>query len=96
MYRTPQKLNYLIVQTYFCKNCDHTATDNLCNKIIQCCLEAGAQCIPSHIVTGNAIAGWNDHVKQAREQSLLWHFILRQSDRPNHRHINIDILTYYH
>ena len=48
---------------------------------------AGAQCIPSHIVTGNAITGWNDHVKQAREQSLLWHFIWQQSGRPNHGHI---------
>ena len=64
MYRNPQKLNYLIVQTYFCKNCDHTATiDKLCNEIIQCCLEAGAQCTPSHIVTDKSIAGWNDHVK---------------------------------
>ena len=44
-----------------------TAIDKLCNQIIQCCLEAGAQCIPSHIVTDKAVAGWNDHVKQARE-----------------------------
>ena len=50
-------------------------------------MEAGAQCIPSHIVTNKAIAGWNDNVEQAREQSLLWHFIWQQSGRLNHRHI---------
>ena len=54
----------------FCKNCEHTAAiDKLCNQIIQCCLEAGAQCIHSHIVTDKTVADWNDHVKQAREQS---------------------------
>ena len=65
----------------FCKNCEHTAAiDRLCDEIIQCCLEA-------HICTDKAIAGWNDHVKQAREQSLLWHFMWQQSGRPNHGHI---------
>ena len=30
----------------FCKNCKHTAAiDKICDQIIQCCLEAGAQCI---------------------------------------------------
>ena len=33
------------------------------------------------------IAGWNDHVKQERDQSLLWHFKWQQSGRPNHGHI---------
>ena len=79
------KLNYTHI---FCKNCEHTvAIDKLCNQIIQFCLEAGAQCILSHIVTDKAIAGWNEHVKKAREQSLLWHFIWQQSGRPHHGHI---------
>ena len=30
----------------FCKNCEHTAAiDKICDQIIQCCLEAGVQCI---------------------------------------------------
>ena len=38
------------------------------------------------IVTDKSIAGWNENVKQAGEQSLLWHFIWPQSGRPNHGH----------
>ena len=55
--------------------------------MIQCCLQAGAQCTCIPIVTDKAIAGWNDHVKQAREQSLRWHFTWQQAGRLNHGHI---------
>ena len=61
-----------------CNNVNHiNALSKYCKDIYKCCINAGCATIPisgqsaSH--NGEAIAGWNEHIRPYREKSLFWH-----------------------
>ena len=67
-----------------CTDCDHIdATDNTSDTVIKCCIDSGLTSIPSSGHNGREVPGWNDEVKQAKDQSLFWHSIWFESGRPN-------------
>jgi len=51
------------------------------SAIIASCIEAASRCIPT--TSKPKIAGWNDHVKQFKYQSILWHRIWLENGCPH-------------
>ena len=64
-----------------CKTHGHDI-DSYYNDIISACDTAASRCIPA---SGKfRLAGWNDHVKPYRDQSIFWHRLWVDNDRPRH------------
>ena len=71
-----------------CTNCDHIdAIDNTCDTVVKCCIDSGLTSIPSSRLNVREVPGWNDEVRQAKDQSLFWHWIWLESGRPNTGHV---------
>ena len=47
--------------------------DRYYNSIISACITVASSCIPK--TSKPRLAGWNDHVKMYKEQSVFWHRI---------------------
>ena len=59
-----------------CTDCDHiNAIDNTSDTVVKCCIDSGLTSIPSSGNNVREVPGWNDEVKQAKDQSLFWHWI---------------------
>jgi hypothetical protein len=54
--------------------------DSYCNSLIDACIKATDQCIPRTRKKG--LPGWNEHVKESRDESMFWHSIWVQCGRP--------------
>ena len=71
-----------------CTDCDHIdAIDNTCDTVVKCCIDNGLTSIPSSRLNVREVPGWNDEVRQAKDQSLFWHWIWLESGRPNTGHV---------
>jgi len=78
----------LMCHDVLCKDSSHrNDIDKLCSSIIQCCLNAGKQSIPSRVKFKHCIPGWKEYVKPERERSLFWHWIWLESDKPNNGYV---------
>ena len=55
--------------------------------VVKCCIDSGLTSIPSSGNNVREVPGWNDEVKQAKDQSLFWHWIWLESGRPNTGHV---------
>ena len=67
---------------YFCEHhCD--SIEKFHSDIVSCCLKAGLLTIPIHKPGHKVVPGWNDHVKRAKEKSLFWHTIWRDTGSPH-------------
>ena len=71
-----------------CTDCDHiNAIDNASDTVVKCCIDSGLTNIPSSDNNVREVPGWNDEVKQAKDQSIFWHWIWLESGRPNTGHV---------
>ena len=71
-----------------CTDCDHIdAITNTCDTVVKCCIDSGLTSIPSTRLNVREVPGWNDEVRQAKDQSLFWHWIWLESGRPNTGHV---------
>ena len=65
-------------------HCD--AIDSTCKDIIAACIHASNMSVQISSGTGQSrkkcIPGWNEHVRPFREQSLLWHIIWSECNKP--------------
>ena len=73
-----------------CTDCDHIdAIDNTCDTVVKCCTDSGLTSIPSSRLNVREVPGWNDEVRQAKDQSLFWHWIWLDSRRTNTGHVYV-------
>ena len=56
--------------------------DELCNNIINCCLESSYKSLPLIQDNSKCIPGWSDQAKLEKEQSLFWHWVWLESGKP--------------
>ena len=71
-----------------CTDCDHIdAIDNTCDTVVKYCIDSGLTSIPSSRLNVREVPDWNDEIRQAKDQSLFWHWIWLESGRPNTGHV---------
>ena len=76
--------NYGVKQCkdFLCVNLDHKMQiDKLCNFLIDCCLKAD-QAFPRKKRGQRVIPGWTEHVKDYRDECLLWFDIWKCHGKP--------------
>jgi len=65
----------------FCK--EHADDiDHYYSAIIASYIKAASRCIPT--TNKPKIAGWNDHVRHFKDQSIVWHWIWLDNGCPHH------------
>ena len=73
-----------------CDSAEHiTYIDDLCNSFIDSCTKAENVTIPSckPKCVAMEVPGWSDEVEPERNQSLFWHWIWLESDKPESRFV---------
>ena len=55
----------------------------MCDTVVRCCIDSGLISIPDSNHNVREMPGWNDEVKQAKDQSLFRHWIWQEVGRPN-------------
>jgi len=72
-------VNAMNCTNMFCK--DHQCDiDRYYSAIISSCIDSASRCIPT--TSKPKLAGWNDHVKPFKDQSIFWHRLWIDNGKP--------------
>ena len=78
----------IIPSAAFCQDlqcCDpvhRRQIDEWCNRLTDCCITAGLQCLPKRRHQSKIRPGWSDEVKNFKEDSLFWYHVWRSCGEP--------------
>jgi hypothetical protein len=66
---------------------DHKAEiDYVHDALVKACVNADLECLPVQCQPAEpqnrVIPGWNDHVREAREQAIFWHSLWKNAGSP--------------
>ena len=69
-----------------CTNSSHSLSiENMCNDLVTCCLQASQMTLPvsSNKHKKQTIPLWNQVAKRVRQNSMFWHKIWVECNRPS-------------